>query len=57
MWQKDYNISCVLGYVGLSIFTQFGSHDVLLETNYDLWAKIEILGPLPTLCEPTGSYT
>ena len=26
-----------------------GSHNVLLETNYDLWAKIKILGPLPTL--------
>ena len=34
-----------------------GCHNVLLETNYDLWAKIEILGPLPTLYEPTGLHT
>ena len=34
-----------------------GSYNVLLETNYDLWAKIKILGPLPTLCEPIGSHT
>ena len=34
-----------------------GSHNILLETNYDLWATMEILGPLPTLCEPTRSYT
>ena len=34
-----------------------GGHNVLLKTNYDLWAKIEILGPLPTLCEPIRSHT
>ena len=34
-----------------------GSYNVLLETNYDLWAKMGILGPLPTLYEPIGLQT
>lgn len=34
-----------------------GSHNVLLEATYDLWAEIGISGLLPTLYEPTGSHT
>ena len=31
-----------------------GSHNVLLETNYDLWAIIRVMGPLPYLINLTG---
>ena len=31
-----------------------GSHNILLETTYDLWARNEFLGPLPMSCELTG---
>ena len=29
-----------------------GGHNILLETNYDLWTKMRILDPLQMLCEP-----
>ena len=41
----------------IDIHFDLGNHNVLLETNYDLWAWINYLGPLPTSNEPTGSHT
>ena len=41
----------------IDIHFDLGNLNVLLETNYDLWAWINYLGSLPTSNEPTGSHT
>ena len=48
----------VIGLIIRTNDTRFnlGNHNVLLETNCDLWAS-KYLGPLPTLNGPFGSHT
>ena len=41
----------------IDIHFDLGNHNVLLETNYDLWAWTNYLGSLPTSNKPTGSHT